>query len=178
MRRLCREASCPYQGNGSAADMEGLTVFSDNPSISPAQADEKSAEAIVVGETSRSAKLHSKVAGGLTRRRAEPNGNVLTAKQTPQPTTPDGEAWTRAGSMGSMWTFRSGLRPVSSRGLAPRLYGTVRTVVWDPGANHSRGPDSALVMSVENGLKLSTILLISSSYLSRSPFGYLMNNER
>ena len=33
--------------------------------ISPAQAVEKSAEAIVVGETSRSAKLHSKVAGGL-----------------------------------------------------------------------------------------------------------------
>ena len=33
--------------------------------ISPARAAEKSAEAIVVGETSRSAKLHSKVAGGL-----------------------------------------------------------------------------------------------------------------
>ncbi len=43
---------------------------------------------------------------------------------------------------------RSGLRSArSSRGLVPCLigsavYGPVRTVVWDRGANHSRGPDS------------------------------------
>jgi hypothetical protein len=35
--------------------------------ISPAQAAEKSAEVIVVGDMSRSANEHSKVAGGLTR---------------------------------------------------------------------------------------------------------------
>ena len=35
----------------------------------------KSAEAIVVAETSRSAQKHSKIAGGLTRRRAEPMKN-------------------------------------------------------------------------------------------------------
>ena len=98
---------------------------------------QKSADAIVVGETSRSADEHVKVAGGLTQRRAEPNGCALTAGRTPQPTTPAGEAWTRAGTMGSMWADRNGLRSVSSRGLAPRLHGTavygpVRTVVWDP----------------------------------------------
>ena len=43
---------------------------------------QESAEAIVVEETSRSAKEHSKVAGGLTRRRAEPIGRVLTAWRT------------------------------------------------------------------------------------------------
>jgi hypothetical protein len=43
---------------------------------------QKSADAIVVEETSRSARLHSKVAGGLTRRRAEPIGSVLTAWRT------------------------------------------------------------------------------------------------
>ena len=42
--------------------------------ISPAQAVEKSAEAIVVGDTSRSANEHSKIAGSLTQRRAELHG--------------------------------------------------------------------------------------------------------
>lgn len=88
--------------------------------ISPARADEKSAEAIVVGETSRSAKLHSKVAGGLTQRRAEPNGSILTARQAPQQTTPDGEVWTRAGSMGSMWMLGTGFGLSSIRG-SPRV---------------------------------------------------------
>jgi hypothetical protein len=83
--------------------------------ISRASAPEKSAEAVVVGETSRRANEHSKVAGSLTQRRAEPNGSVLTANQTPQPTTPDGEAWTRAGSMGSMWAFRTGFGPLLTR---------------------------------------------------------------
>ena len=43
---------------------------------------QKSAEAIVVEETSRSAKMHVKIAGGLTRRRAEPTGSVLTVWRT------------------------------------------------------------------------------------------------
>jgi hypothetical protein len=43
---------------------------------------------------------------------------------------------------------RDRFRPVLNTGFAPCLigtavYGPVRTVVWDPGANHSRGPDSA-----------------------------------
>ena len=87
--------------------------------ISPARAVEKSAEAIVVGEKSRSAKLHSKVAGGLTQRRAELHGNVLTAWRTVNPPiTPDGEVEPRAATMGSMWAFRSRLRPVPYAGLS------------------------------------------------------------
>jgi hypothetical protein len=74
---------------------------------------QKSAEAMVVGETSRSAKSHGKVAGGLTQRRAEPHGNVLTAWRTANPsTTPDGEVEPGVGAMGSMWAFRSRLRPI------------------------------------------------------------------
>ena len=101
---------------------------------------QKSAEAIVVGETSRGledARLNNDT-GGLTQRRAEPNGSVLTAGQTPQPTTPDGEAWTRAGSMGAgakrrqpaigcpeggrspatMWMLRTGFGPFPHAGLS------------------------------------------------------------
>ena len=82
---------------------------------------QKSAEAIVVGETSRSVKLHSKIAGGLTQRRAELHGNVLTAWRTVNPPiTPDGEVEPRVAAMGSMWAFRGRLRPVPYAGL-PRV---------------------------------------------------------
>jgi len=41
MRRLCWESSCNYLGNGSEAEMEELTVFSNTPSnlkgISPSE---------------------------------------------------------------------------------------------------------------------------------------------
>ena len=43
--------------------MEGLTIFPILPQISPPQGGEKSAEVVVVEETSRSAKQHVKVAG-------------------------------------------------------------------------------------------------------------------
>ena len=80
---------------------------------------QESAEAIVVGDTSRSAKEHVKIAGGLTQRRAELHGNVLTAWRTANPPmTPDGEVEPRVAAMGSMWAFRSGLRPVPCAGLS------------------------------------------------------------
>ena len=90
---------------------------------------QKSAEAIVVGETSRSADEHSKIAGGLTQRRAELYGDVLTAWRTVNPpTTPDGEVEPRVAAMGAgakrrqpqatMWAFRSGFRPVPYAGLS------------------------------------------------------------
>ncbi len=80
---------------------------------------QKSAEAIVIGETSRSADAHVKIAGGLTHRRAEPNGSVQTAlRAVNQPKTPDCEVEPRVVTMGSMWAFRSGLRPDSHAGLS------------------------------------------------------------
>ena len=80
---------------------------------------QKSAEAIVVGETRRSADEHSKIAGGLTQRRAELYGSALTAWRTVNPPmTPDGEVEPRVVTMGCMWAFRSGLRSVSHAGLS------------------------------------------------------------
>ena len=103
---------------------------------------QESAEAIVVGDTSRSANEHSKIAGGLpalrsghavrlrlkqsryrggafTQRRAELHGNVLTAWRTVNPPmTPDGEVEPRVAAMGSMWAFRSKLRFVPYAGLS------------------------------------------------------------
>ena len=80
---------------------------------------QESAEAIVVGETSRSAEKHVKIAGSLTQRRAELHGNVLTAWRTVNPPkTPDGEVEPRVVTMGSMWAFRSGLRLASYAGLS------------------------------------------------------------
>ena len=123
---------------------------------------QKSAEAIVVGETSRSANEHSKIAGRLTQRRAEPNGSVLTADQTPQPTTPDGEAWTRAGSMGSMWTLRTGFGPLLTRAcpasernrrVRTRTHGGVGPVA--DSRSQSRGPDSALYFCCNEEGRLS-----------------------
>jgi hypothetical protein len=37
---------------------------------------------------------------------------------------------------------RSSLRAKSPSLIGTALYGAVRRAVWDPGANHSRGPDS------------------------------------
>jgi len=112
---------------------------------------QKSAEAIVVGETSRGrdARLNDDT-GSLTQRRAEPNGSVLTADQTPQPTTPDGEAWTRAGLMGSMWMLRTGFGPLlmracpasdRNRRVRTRARGGVGPVAGSQ--SQSRGPDCA-----------------------------------
>lgn len=106
--------------------------------ISPARAVEKSAEAIVVGETSRSANEHSKVAGGLTQRRAELHGNVLTAWRTVNPSkTPDGEVEPKAAAMGKHVGVQEQASACFLRGLVPcpsgtAVYGPVRTVVWDP----------------------------------------------
>jgi len=99
---------------------------------------QKSAEAIVVGETSRSAKLHSKVAGGLTQRRAEllwerPN-RVADGQSTD-------DARRRGGAESRREGKHVGVQGQASacplRGLVPRpsgtaVYGPVRTVVWDP----------------------------------------------
>ncbi len=80
---------------------------------------QESAEAIVVGDTSRSAELHVKIAGSLTQRRAELHRSVLTARRTVNPPmTPDGEVEPRAVAMGSMWALRGGLRPVPHAGLS------------------------------------------------------------
>ena len=116
--------------------------------ISPAQAAEKSAEAIVVGETSRGrdARINNDT-GRLTQRRAEPNGSVLTARRTVKSTE---NARRRGGTEsrrdGKHVGTQEQASACSSHGLVPCLngtavYGPVRTVVWDPGANHSRGPD-------------------------------------
>lgn len=80
---------------------------------------QESAEAIVVGDTSRSAEAHVKIAGSLTQRRAELQGSVLTTWRTANPSkTPDGEVEPRVVTMGSMWAFRSRLRPVPCAGLS------------------------------------------------------------
>ena len=42
---------------------------------------------------------------------------------------------------------RSSLRAAGPCLIGTALYGAVRRVVWDPGANYSRGPDSALLFS-------------------------------
>ena len=55
--------------NAAAVQWSNVSLPGEICSGKPGQ---KSAEAIVVEETSRSAKEHSKVAGGLTQRRAEP----------------------------------------------------------------------------------------------------------
>ena len=41
---------------------------------------------------------------------------------------------------------RSSLRATGPSLIGTALYGAVRRVVWDPGANYSRGPDSALLI--------------------------------
>jgi len=96
--------------------------------ISPPRGGEKSAEAIVVEETSRSAELHSKVAGGLTstkgRTKVCPNRG---------PDAPADDASRRgmdeSRSDGKHVDTQRGLVP---RGIGTAVYGPVRTVVWDP----------------------------------------------
>ena len=100
-----KSSGLPVEVN--AAVVQGSTVFLPGE-ICRERSGQKSAEAIVVVETSRSAPAHVKETGGLTRRRAElveerPN---RVADGHP-PTTPVGEVEPRAVTMGSMWAFRS-----------------------------------------------------------------------
>jgi hypothetical protein len=114
----------PVEVNAVAVRRSNVQLPGEIPPLSGGQ---KSAEAIVVGETSRSADEHSKIAGGLTQRRAELYGDVLTAWRTVNPPkTPDGEVEPRVAAMGAgakrrqpqatMWAFRSGFRPVPYAG--------------------------------------------------------------
>jgi hypothetical protein len=122
--------------------MEGLDAFSAIPQTCRERSGQESAEAIVVEDTSRgrdarvnndtgeltplccvhAATLHrilkaAIAATAFTQRRAELHGNALTAWRTVNPPlTPDGEVEPRVVTMGSMWAFRSGLRPVSYAG--------------------------------------------------------------
>ena len=98
---------------------------------------QKSAEAIVVGETSRSADEHVKVAGGLTQRRAEPNGGVLTAWRTVTTDNAGRQGGTESRHDGKHVGAQEQASVCSSRGFDPRLigtagYGPVCPVVWDP----------------------------------------------
>ena len=67
MGRLCGGGLRSYLGNGSAADMEGLTVFPTSPQTCRVRARQESAEVIVVGKVSRGrdARLNNDT-GGLT----------------------------------------------------------------------------------------------------------------
>jgi hypothetical protein len=62
--------------------------------------------------------------GGLTRRRAEPNGDVLTAGRTvvtdPAAAGPVGEVTPSAAMMGSRWALGSAFRPAPHVG-SPRV---------------------------------------------------------
>ena len=53
-------------------------------------------------------------------------------------------AWTEARSQSRL--DRSSLRGKGLKLIGTALYGAVRRVVWDPGANYSRGPDSVLLL--------------------------------
>lgn len=144
-----KSSGLPVEVN--AAVVQGSTVLLPGETCRE-RSGQESAEAIVVGETSRSAEKHSKVAGGLTQRRAEPNGSVLTAWRTVNPPrTPDGEVEPKVVTMGSMWALRSGSRPVPHAGLPvsdrnrrvrTRTHGGVGPVAGSP--SQSRGPDSAV----------------------------------
>ena len=98
---------------------------------------QKSADAIVVGETSRSAHEHVKIAGSLTQRRAELHGGRPNRVADGQSTD---DARRRGGAEcrhdGKHVGAQGRASACSSRGLVPRLcgtavYGPVRTVVWD-----------------------------------------------
>jgi hypothetical protein len=111
-----KSSGLPVEVNAAVA--QGSIAFLPGE-ICRERSGQKSAEAIVVGETSRSAHEHVKIAGGLTQRRAEPSGSVLTAGRTVNPpTTPAGEVEPRAVTMGSMWAFRNRLRPHPYAGLS------------------------------------------------------------
>ena len=73
----------PAEVNAAAVQQSNVSLPGE---ISPAQASEKSAEIIVIEETSRSAKLHSKVAGEIDSAALRPssqathNANALSRK--------------------------------------------------------------------------------------------------
>jgi len=100
-----KSSGMPVEVNAEAVRWSNVQLPGEIP---PLPGGGKSAEAIVIAETSRSADEHSKIAGGLTRRRAEPNGSVLTAGRTvTPPTTPDGEVNPGASTEGSMEHLRN-----------------------------------------------------------------------
>ena len=124
----------PVEVNAAAVQWSNVPLPGE---ISLSKDGEKSADAIVVEETSRSANEHSKIAGGLTRRRAEPNGGVLTAWRT---VVTDNASW-----RGDAESRHDGKHVgVQDRALARSLhgprpcligtagYGPVCPVVWDP----------------------------------------------
>lgn len=131
-----KSSGLPVEVN--AAVVQGSIAFLPGE-ICLERSGQKSAEAIVAGETSRGledARLNCET-GRLTRRRAEPIGSAQTTRRTV--VTP------KAGRPGDAESRRDGKhvgarRRVSarlSRGLVPRLngtagYGPVRPVVWDP----------------------------------------------
>ena len=100
---------------------------------------QKSADAIVVEETSRGledARVNCET-GSLTRRRAEPTGGVLTAWRT---VITDNASWrgdAESRHDGKHVGAQEQASACSSRGFDPRLigtagYGPVCPVVWDP----------------------------------------------
>ena len=98
---------------------------------------QKSADAIVVAETSRSAMMHIKIAGGLTRRRAELIGGVLTAWRTVITDNASRRGDAESRHDGKHAGVQEQASVCSSRGFDPRLigtagYGPVCPVVWDP----------------------------------------------
>ncbi len=77
--KTAKSSGLPVEVN--AAVVQGSTVSLPGE-ICRERSGQKSAEAIVVVEMSRSALAHVKETGGLTRRRAELVGSVLTAWRT------------------------------------------------------------------------------------------------
>ena len=96
------------KATGMSVEVNAAAVRRSNASlpgeVSPSKDGEKSAEAIVVEETSRGlrdARLNCDT-GSLTRRRAEPMRRGSTPPRTSQPMTPAREAGLRAVAEGSM----------------------------------------------------------------------------
>ena len=129
-----KASGMPVKVNAAAVQWSNVSLPGE---ICRERSGQKSADAIVVGETSRSAQMHVKMAGGLTRRRAEPTGGVLTAWRTvvtdnasrrgDAESLHDGKhvgAWDRASA-------RSRHGPCSCL-IGTAGYGPVCPVVWDP----------------------------------------------
>jgi hypothetical protein len=129
--------------------------------ISPARAVEKSAEAIVVGETSRGrdARVNNDT-GSLTQRRAEPNGSALTALRTvvAENARRRGDAESRSDGkhVGAQERasacFLTRACPASERNrrVRTRTHGGVGPVAGSQ--SQSRGPDSAILIG-SNGVR-------------------------
>ena len=146
-----RRAS-PAKSSGSRVEVNAAVV---RGSIVPLPGEicrersrQKSADAIVVERTSRSAMKHSKVAGGLssTKGRTEPCPN----RETDAPAD-------NASRRGMDESRFDGKHVDIERGPGPCVigtaqYGPVRWVVWDPWlalASQSRGPDWAGLVALQ-----------------------------